>query len=67
MTPIIHRRKLNRLPELSIVKEIALILLRILMFILIALAILPVALLPISTSVPVSILILFAMVEVACL
>lgn len=35
------------------------------MFILIALAILPVALLPISTSVPVLILILFAMAEVA--
>ncbi|MEH2381494.1 MAG: hypothetical protein V7K27_21825 [Nostoc sp.] len=46
-------------------KAIALISLRILVGILIALAILPVALLPISTSVPVSLLILFAMAEVA--
>jgi CubicO group peptidase (beta-lactamase class C family) len=66
MTPII-RHKQNRLPKRSIVKAIALISLRILVAILIALAILPVALLPISTSVPVSILILFAMAEVALL
>lgn len=67
MTPIIHSRKLNRLPILKIVHTIALILLRILVFIAIALTILPVALLPISTSVPTSILILFAMAEVALL
>jgi hypothetical protein len=67
MTPIIHRRKLNRFLKRTTAKAIALILLRILIFILIALAILPVALLFISTSVPVSILILFAMTEVALL
>lgn len=55
------------LPKLPIVRAIALILLRILVSILIALAILPVALLPISTTVPPSILILFAMAEVALL
>jgi pimeloyl-ACP methyl ester carboxylesterase len=65
MTPITQRHKQNRLPKPPIVKTIALILLRILIFILIALAILPVALLFISTSVPRSILILFAMAEVA--
>jgi pimeloyl-ACP methyl ester carboxylesterase len=65
MTPITQCHKQNRLPKPSIVKTIALISLRILIFILIALAILPVALLFISTSVPVSILILFAMTEVA--
>jgi hypothetical protein len=47
------------------VKAIALVLLRILVSILIALATIPVALLPISTTVPPSILILFAMAEVA--
>ncbi|PSB50492.1 alpha/beta hydrolase [filamentous cyanobacterium Phorm 6] len=57
----------NRLSKLPIVHTIALVLLRILVFILIILAILPVALLPISTSVPTSILILFAMAEVALL
>lgn len=65
MTPITQRHKQNRLPKPSIIKMIALISLRILIFILIALAILPVALLFISTSVPVSILILFSMAEVA--
>jgi hypothetical protein len=67
MSQLIHSHKLNRLPKLKIVKAIALILLRILVFIAIALAILPVALLPISTSVPTSILILFAMAEVGLL
>lgn len=57
--------KLNQRSRLKIASVIALTSLRILVFILIALAILPVALLLISTSVPVSILILFAMVEVA--
>jgi pimeloyl-ACP methyl ester carboxylesterase len=47
--------------------KIAIITLRILMFILMFLVILPVALLPISTSVPPSIQILFAMIEVALL
>jgi pimeloyl-ACP methyl ester carboxylesterase len=65
MSQLIHGRKLNRLSKLQFVSAIALILLRILVFIAIALAILPVALLPISTSVPTSILILFAMAEVA--
>jgi hypothetical protein len=55
------------LPKLPIVRAIALILLRILVSILIALAILPVALLPSSTTVPASIQILFAMAEVALL
>jgi pimeloyl-ACP methyl ester carboxylesterase len=65
----------NLLSKLPIVHTIlfkrgcanALISLRILVFILIVLAILPVALLPISTTVPPSILILFAMAEVALL
>ncbi|MFM9263593.1 alpha/beta fold hydrolase [Tychonema sp. BBK16] len=52
---------------MKIVSTIALITLRVLVFILMFLTILPVALLPISTSVPVSILILFAMAEVALL
>lgn len=57
----------NRLSTLHIVRAIALVLLRILVFILIALAIIPVALLPVSTTVPPSIQILFAMAEVALL
>ena len=57
--------KLNQRSKLQIVRAIALTSLQILVFILIVLAILPVALLPISTSVPVSILILFAMAEIA--
>ena len=67
MSQLIHAHKLNRLPKLKIVNAIALTALRILVFILIILAIIPVVLLPISTSVPVSILILFAMAEVALL
>ncbi len=59
--------KPNRLSKLHIVRAIALVLLRILVSILIALAILPVALLPVSTIAPDSILILFAMAEVALL
>jgi len=47
--------------------KIAIITLRILIVILISLSILPVALLPLSTSVPPSIQILFAMIEVALL
>jgi pimeloyl-ACP methyl ester carboxylesterase len=65
MSNIILRHKLNRLFKLPTIRLIASTSLRIIVFILIVLAILPVALLPISTSVPVSILILFAMVEVA--
>ncbi len=65
MTPITQRHKLNGFLKLTTAKAIALISLRILIFILIALAILPVALLFISTSVPASILILFVMTEVA--
>jgi pimeloyl-ACP methyl ester carboxylesterase len=65
----------NRLPKSPIVHTIlfqrgcanALIMLRILVFILMFLAILPVALLPVSTTVPPSMLILFAMAEVALL
>lgn len=67
MSQLIQNQNINRLPILKIVKAIALILSRILVFIAITLAILPVALLPISTSVPTSILILFAMAEVALL
>lgn len=67
MNQLIHNQKINRLQKLKNMRAIALILLRILVFIAIALAILPVALLPISTSVPTSILILFAMAEVALL
>jgi pimeloyl-ACP methyl ester carboxylesterase len=67
MSQLIHGRKLNQLSKLQFVSAIALILLRILVFIAIALTILPVALLPISTSVPTSIQILFAMAEVALL
>ncbi len=52
---------------MKIVSAIALVSLRVLVFILMFLAILPVALLPISTTVPTSILILFAMAEVALL
>ncbi|CAN1211318.1 prolyl aminopeptidase [Tumidithrix helvetica PCC 7403] len=61
-TPI---RKPNRLSKLQIVRAIALTSLRVLVFILMFLAILPVALLTISIPVPPSILILFAMAEVA--
>ena len=67
MSQLIHSHKLLRLPKLQIVNAIALTALRILVFILIILAILPVALLPISTTVPASIQILFAMAEVALL
>ncbi|HEY9629528.1 MAG TPA: alpha/beta hydrolase [Coleofasciculaceae cyanobacterium] len=66
--------KVNQLSKLKIVRAIlqrgyanALTSLRILVFILMFLAILPVALLPISASVPPSIVILFAMAEVALL
>lgn len=65
MSQLIHFHKLLRLPKQQIVNAIAFTALRILVFILIILAILPVALLPISTSVPTSIQILFAMAEVA--
>jgi pimeloyl-ACP methyl ester carboxylesterase len=64
---IIHRRKLSHLPKPKIMKTIAHIFLRTLVFLAIALTLLPVALLPISTSVPASIQILFAMAEVALL
>jgi len=57
--------KLNQRYKMKIVSAIALISLRVLVFILMFLAILPVALLPVSTTVPASILILFAMAEVA--
>ncbi|MEG3851067.1 alpha/beta hydrolase [Microcoleus sp. herbarium19] len=67
MSQLIHSHKLLRLPKQQIVKAIALVLLRFLAFILIILAILPVVLLPISTTVPASIQILFAMAEVALL
>ncbi|MEZ2228340.1 MAG: alpha/beta fold hydrolase [Microcoleus sp.] len=67
MSQLIHGHKLNQLSKLQFVSAIALILLRIIVFIAIALTILPVALLPISTSVPPSIQILFAMAEVALL
>ncbi|MGB5959508.1 MAG: alpha/beta hydrolase [Coleofasciculaceae cyanobacterium] len=67
MNQLIDNQKINRLQKLKNKRAIALLLLRILVFILIALAILPVALLPISTSVPQSILILFAMAEIALL
>ncbi|WP_236507726.1 alpha/beta fold hydrolase [Tychonema sp. BBK16] len=67
MSQLIHSHKLLRLPKLKIVNAIALTALRILVFISIALTILPVALLPISTTVPASIQILFAMAEVALL
>jgi hypothetical protein len=69
MSPLLHTpiRKPNRLSKLHIVRAIAQVLLRILVFILIALAIIPVALLPVSTTVPPSIQILFAMAEVALL
>jgi pimeloyl-ACP methyl ester carboxylesterase len=66
--------KLNQLSKLKIVRAIlqrgyanALTSLRILVFILMFLAILPVALLPISASISLSIVILFAMAEVALL
>jgi CubicO group peptidase (beta-lactamase class C family)/pimeloyl-ACP methyl ester carboxylesterase len=59
--------KLNQRSKLKIASASALVLLRILVFILMFLAILPVALLPVSTTVPASILILFAMAEVALL
>ena len=70
MSPLLHTttiRKPNRLSKLHVVTAIAQVLLRILVFILIVLAILPVALLPVSTTVPPSIQILFAMAEVALL
>lgn len=67
MSQLIHGHKLNQLSKLQFVSAIALILLRIIVFIAIALTILPVALLPISTTVPASIQILFAMAEVALL
>ena len=67
MSNVVHSYKLNRLSKLPAVRTIALISLRLLVFILMCLAILPVALLPISTSVPPSILILFAMAEIALL
>ena len=67
MSQLIHNQKINQFQKLKNMRAIALILLPILVFIAIALAILPVALLPISTSVPPSILILFAMAEVALL
>lgn len=57
----------NQRSKLKIGRAIARVLLRILVFILIALAIIPVALLPVSTTVPPSIQILFAMAEVALL
>ena len=59
--------KLNQRFKLQSVRAISLTSLRILVFILMFLAILPVALLPISTTIPPSILILFAMAEVALL
>jgi pimeloyl-ACP methyl ester carboxylesterase len=58
-------RKLYRLSKLQIVRTIALTSLRILVLILIVVAILPVALLPIGTAVPKSILVLFAVADVA--
>ncbi|MEG4855444.1 alpha/beta fold hydrolase [Microcoleus sp. B5-D4] len=67
MSQLIHAHKQNQLAKLKIVNAIVLTALRILVFISIALTILPVALLPISTTVPVSILILFAMAEMALL
>jgi pimeloyl-ACP methyl ester carboxylesterase len=67
MSQLIHDRKLNRLSKLQFVRAIALILLRILAAILIALVIFPVLLLPSTTTVPPSIQILFAMAEVAWL
>ncbi len=60
--PILKSNPRSKLKNFS---AIALVLLRILVSILIALAMIPVALLPISTTVPPSILILFAMAEVA--
>jgi len=60
-------RQTHRLSNFHFVSAIARILLKILVSVLIALAIIPVALLPISTTVPPSIQILFAMAEVALL
>ncbi|PZO56966.1 MAG: hypothetical protein DCF15_07790 [Phormidesmis priestleyi] len=57
----------NQRSKLKIGRAIARVLLQILVFILIALAMIPVALLPISTTVPPSIQILFAMAAVALL
>jgi type IV secretory pathway component VirB8 len=57
--------KLNRRFKLPIIKAVTIILLHILVVNTIALAILPVALLPISTTVPASIQVLFAMAEAA--
>jgi pimeloyl-ACP methyl ester carboxylesterase len=65
--PFTSIRKPNQRSKLKIVSAIALISLRVLAFILMFLAILPVALLPISTTVPPALLILFAMAEVALL
>lgn len=59
--------KSNQRSKLKIFSAIALVLLRILVSILIALAVIPVALLPISTTIPPAILILFAMAEIALL
>ena len=69
MSQLLHTpiRKPNRLSKLYTVSAIARVLLRILVFIAIALAMIPVALLPISTTVSPSIQILFAMAEVALL
>jgi pimeloyl-ACP methyl ester carboxylesterase len=67
MIIIIHRLKPSHLPKPKIMKTIAHIFLRTLVFLTVALTILPVALLPISTSVPISIQILFAMAEAALL
>jgi CubicO group peptidase (beta-lactamase class C family)/pimeloyl-ACP methyl ester carboxylesterase len=69
MSSILHTpiRKPNRLSKLHIGRAISLISLRVLVFILMFLTILPVALLFISTTVPPAILIVFAMAESALL
>jgi pimeloyl-ACP methyl ester carboxylesterase len=59
--------KLNQRSRLKTERTIAIASLRLLVFILMFLAILPVALLPISANVPPAILILFAMAEIALL
>lgn len=61
MISIIHRRKLNHLLNSQVMKGISLMILRILFFISIAVATLPIVLLPISTTVPLLIQILLIM------